>query len=74
MFRLLRFRIKMPDNPHGQKELEIRTLKEWAKDSLHLSSTLRTVLLQEEDILGIEAFLSKCSTWTTLARLEDQTK
>jgi len=65
---------KMPDNTHQQTKLEIRKLKEWAKISLPLSSTLRVVLLQEDDILGIEEFLIKCSTWTTLARLEDQTK
>jgi len=64
----------MPDNAHRQTQLEIRTLKEWAKVSLPLSSTLRAVLLQEDDILGIEEFLIKCSTWTKLARLEDQTK
>jgi len=64
----------MPDNAYRHTQLEIRMLKEWAKDSLPLSSTLRAVLLQEDDILGIEEFLIKSSTWTTLARLEDQTK
>ena len=52
--------------------LNIEGLKEWAKDSLPQGSTLRKLLLMENDRLDNEEFLAKCSTWLKLASLEEK--
>jgi len=53
-------------------KIGIVALKKWARAILPLSSPLRAVLLLENDTMSVQEFLVKCSTWTTLARLEDQ--
>ena len=63
----------MPGNSDNQNRLDIKRLKKWAEDSLPLNSTLRAVLLQEKDTMDTNEFLGKASTWTKLARIEDQT-
>ncbi len=55
----------------ANKPLEIKRLKDWSISTLPLNSTLRNVLLQEEDELSVEEFLIKSTTWMRIALLED---
>ena len=54
-----------------KKPLEIKRLKDWSISALPPSSTLRNVLLQEDDELSVEEFLIKSTMWMKLARLEE---
>lgn len=58
--------------PDSDGQLEIKRLTEWVKTNLALSSPFRALQLQEDDALGIDDYLAKCSTWMALARLEDR--
>jgi len=55
----------------GPKHVETKRLKQWAYASLPASSSLREVLLQENDNQTIEEFLAKMDIWLKLCRLED---
>jgi len=61
----------LPENISGLKLVEVITLKQWAYASLPTSSSLREVLLQENDNLTIEEFFAKMDIWLKLCRFED---
>ena len=52
--------------------VNVTILKRWANQTLAPSSTLREILLEENETMSVEEFLIKISTWLKLAHLEDQ--
>ena len=52
------------------KYVDIRRLKQWAQVDLKESSSLRSVLTLEKDILTYDEFLAKMETWLKLAMSE----
>jgi hypothetical protein len=60
---------------HGKKvllEVNIANLKVWAMRNLSLSSNLRAILHLEPDLLTVDQFLAKMSTWLITVELESR--
>ncbi len=55
------------------KRIDLRKLKAYALDSLHLGSPLRDLLLAQRDELDACDFVAKVDDWLKLLRLEFQT-
>jgi len=50
--------------------VDIRPLKGWASHSLSVSPYLRSMILSERDVLGVEEFLVKIDLWSRLLKEE----
>ena len=57
-----------------RKRVEVSPLKQWANARLLASSSLRKVLLQENDNLPVEEFLAKMDIWLKMCQFEDVSK
>ena len=52
------------------KQLDVRSLKKWAKKKLPSDSKLRELILLDEDRMLPEAFLAKMDVWLALYDIE----
>jgi len=52
------------------REVNIASLKVWAMKNLSSSSKLRAILHLEPDLLSVDQFLAKMSTWLIIVELE----
>ncbi len=59
-------------NTGRREQVDIQGLKVWAKDNLPARSYLCDILLREEGLLTVEAFLAKMDIWLKLVDLEEQ--
>ena len=50
--------------------VDIRRLKNWARKNLREDSSLRELIMLDEDRMLPEAFLAKVSVWLTLYDIE----
>ena len=55
----------------SQKKLDIRSLKDFVSKNLSLNSTLRNVILEEDDQVTDKEFIIKLDVWLKLFRLEN---
>jgi hypothetical protein len=55
-----------------ETKLDLKPLKNFAKEKLRKKSTLREILLLEPDTLSTSDFLTKLDIWTALFNMEQQ--
>lgn len=52
------------------RRIDIRSLKEFARQHLPRDSALREIILSDRDVLDAEEFLVKVDVWLKLLRME----
>jgi hypothetical protein len=60
---------KQPDNANGRK-VYLHRLKRWTRKNLPTGSTLREIILSENDEISPEEYLLKIEIWLKLFDLE----
>ena len=55
----------------SDRNVNISKLKAFVEDSLPVSSTLRTIITNEDNELSIEIFLARLPIWLQLSKLEN---
>ena len=58
----------LPNNE--TKKVNLKPLKKWVEENLPTNSTLRNIILSENDILSSEHFIVKIDVWQKLLRME----